>query len=244
MKDLVYRRVFFVAMGMGFFFIALSLLLGPLSYKEQVRIAVDFSLTGIQIALIFLSVLIGADFIRRDIEEHVVFSLLARPLSRFQYYISKFLSFALCALGLTFIMWLSFFFISLLVGINLDWHALLPFLGVYIEALVLFSLSLLLSLFSSLLVTIGASFSIFLVGHWMEVFQRLYEQSSSFFVSVLGWFLVKVLPNLEALNWKSHLTNNKWLELSLYLKFSVYGLVWAVFFLILGSLVFNKKDFS
>ncbi len=95
-KELLYRKIFFVALGLGLSMVLISLLLGPLSFSEESRLAINFSLAGSQIALIFLSVLVGADFIKSDIEGQTIHSFLARPISRFQYYISKFLAFAVC----------------------------------------------------------------------------------------------------------------------------------------------------
>ncbi len=243
-KELIYRKIFFVAMGIGLAFVVLSMLLGPLSYSEESRLAVNFSLSGSQIALIFLSVLVGADFIKADIESQSIHSFLARPITRFQYYFAKFSAFAFCLLFLTFVMWLGFFVIALMLGMEESLVSFVPYLGIYIEALVLFSFALMISLFSSSLLAVGASFTLFLVGHWVDVFKFLAEKSTSLVVKMIGFVLSKGIPNLESLNWKSHLTYGEWLPAFNYVKFSAYGFSWVFFILLIGYFIFSKKDFS
>lgn len=243
-KELIYRKIFFVATGIGVVFVLLSMLLGPLSYSEESRLAINFSLSGSQIALIFLSVLVGADFIKSDIESQSIHSFLARPITRFQYYFAKFLAFSLCLFFLTFVMWIVFFIISLLLGMDESLVSFVPYFGIYIEALVLFSFALMVSLFSSSLLAVGASFTLFLVGHWVEVFRFLAEKSTSLFVKLMGVILSKGIPNLETLNWKSHLTYGEWMPAFSYVKISMYGFSWVFFMLLIGYFIFSKKDFS
>ena len=244
LKELMYKKIFFIALGLGLSFVLLSLLLGPLSYNEQVRLAVNFSLAGSQLALIFLSVLVGADFIKNDIETQSIHSFLARPLSRLEYFLGKFLAFALCLSFLTLLMWLGFFIVASVTGLEGSIKSLIPYVGVYLEALILFSFAMMTSLFSSSLMSVGASFTLFLVGHWVEMFRLLSEKAENPVVQSLGSVLSKVIPNLESLNWKAHLTYNEWLAPMSYIKFSVYGASWVFFLVALGYVVFSKKDFS
>jgi len=243
LKDLVYRKIFFVALGLGMSFVVLSLLLGPLSYNEEARLAINFSLAGSQIALIFLSVLVGADFIKLDIENQSIHSFLARPISRFQFFISKFCAFAACLLFLSFFMWLGFYLVSSVTGLESSFKSVLPFVGVYIESLILFSFATTVSLFASSLMTVGASFTLFLVGHFVEMLRQL-EKSDDLVAKVFGSIITKIIPNLESLNWKAHLTYNEWVSSISYFKFSLYGLSWVFFLLAVGYLIFSKKDFT
>ncbi len=243
-KDLIYRKIVFLTIAIGLVFIILSMLLGSLSYSEESRLAINFSLSGSQIALIFLSILVGADFVRDDIKTQSIHSFLARPITRFQYYFSKFCTFAFFLLFLTFLMWLMFFIISFMLGIKESFISMIPYLGIYIESLVLFSFALMSSLFSSLLVTVGASFTLFLVGHGLNIFEFLMEKSTNFMIKILGLLLLKGIPNLESLNWKSHLTYGEWMPFMSYIKFSAYGFSWAFFILLIGYFIFSKKDFS
>ncbi len=244
LKDLVYRKIFFLTMGIGLAFILLSMLLGPLSYSEESRLAINFSLSGSQIALIFLSVLVGVDFVKSDIESQSIHSFLTRPITRFQYYFSKFCAFAFCLLFLTLVMWFIFFIISFMLGTKESIVSLVPYLGIYVESLVLFSFALMSSLFLSSLLAIGASFTFFLIGHWVDVFKFLMEKSTNVTIKTLGLVFSKCIPNLDSFNWKSHLTYGEWMPFISYIKSLAYGFSWIFFIFLMGYFIFSKKDFS
>lgn len=242
-KDLLHRKVFAVAAVLGIAFVVLSILLGPMSFSEEERVSINFSLAGSQASLIFLAILVGASFLKNDIESKAIHSLLTRPLSRPQYYISKLLSFIVCLFVLSLSMWLAFILAALLSGFDNILLSLLPFLGIFIEALILFSFAMFLSIFTSSFLAIGASISLFLVGHFINNVEHLVRNSASLLVKSIGTLIVWVLPNLESFNWKSHLTYNEWLSASDYAQVSFYGFMWILCITFFGIFVFSKKDF-
>lgn len=243
-KELVHKRIFLVVVVIGLSFVVLSLLLGPLSFAEEKRLSINFSLAGSQVALIFLSVLVGANFLKSDIDSKSIHALLARPISRSQYYLAKFFAFLFCLVLLTIGMWGVFLIAAYSVGFRGIFVSFIPFIGILIESLFLFCFAMLLSLFSSSFLAIGAAFSLFLVGHWVQTFEYLVKNSASALVKGVGYVFMWIVPNLESLNWKSHLTYNEWLSFGDYLQFSAYGLTWIVCLLSFGIYVFSQKDFA
>lgn len=244
-SDLFYRKIVLVSFLLAVFFVVISVLLGPLSYQEQSRLTVNFSLAGSQIALIFLSVLIGASLIKDDISSKAIHGFLTSPVSRTSYVLSKGLSFALVLFAMTFVMWLSFFITSLFVGMDVSYSmSLLPFFGSYLEALLLFSMALCASLFLSFLVTVSVVFSLFLVGHWLDTLNFLLERAESGLVKFISWLLLNGIPNLETLNWKAHLTYNEWSNGWFYITNSLYALLWIAFFTVSALVIFTRKDLA
>ena len=244
-SDLFYRKIVLVSFLLAVFFVIISVLLGPLSYAEESRLTINFSLAGSQIALIFLSVLIGASLIREDITSKAIHGFLTSPVSRVNYVISKGLSFALMLLFMTFVMWFSFFLTSFFIGIEVSYAmSILPFFGSYLEALLLFSMALCLSLFMSFLVTVSVVLSLFLVGHWLDTLNFLVKGAESGFVKVFSWVIINCIPNLETLNWKAHLTYNEWSEAWFYTTNSFYALLWIVFFTLCSLILFTRKDLA
>ena len=244
-SDLLYRKIVLVSFLLALLFVIISVLLGPLSYAEETRLTINFSLAGSQIALIFLSVLIGASLIRDDISSKAIHGFLTSPVSRSSYVVAKSLSFALVLLAMTFVMWFSFFATSFFVGVDISYGmSLLPFLGSYLEALILFSMALCSSLLLSFLVTLSAVFSLFLVGHWLDTLNFLIDKSPSGAVKFLSWVLLNCIPNLETLNWKAHLTYDEWAAGSFYVTNSFYALLWIGLFIVTSLVIFARKDLA
>jgi|GEM_PF-2570975 len=243
--DLVYRKIFLVSLLLSILFVVISLLLGPLSYSEEARLSINFSLAGSQLSLIFLSVLVGAALIKEDINSKAIHGFLTSPFSRHQYVVAKVFAFSVVLFLMTLIMWFSFFISSVFIGIESSYVlSMLPFFGAYLESLVLFSMSLCFSLFLSNLVNISAVFSLFLMGHWLDTLAFLTKKVEGFVFNIISWLLLKIVPNLETLNWKSHLTYNDWSSVGFYVNNSAYALMWVLFFTLLSVFIFNKKDLA
>lgn len=241
-KDLIYRKIILVSFLISFAFISLSVLLGNLSFSEQSRIAINFSLAGTQISLIILSVLLGAEFLKADIESSAVHSFLSRPINRFQYLAAKFKAFGWVLFFMTLVMWLAFYVVSLFIGFEVGLNSFLPFLGAYFEALILFSFAVFCSLFTSYILSVVSTFTLFLFGHWLETLHFLASKSQSEATQFLADVLVKILPNLEALNWKSHLTYDQWSSAYFYFENLVYAYFWVLFLFLISLAAFNRKD--
>lgn len=240
--SLSHKKIYFVGLSIGALLTLLSLLLGPLGFEEEKRLSINFGLAGAQVGAIFLAVLSGASLLKEELENQTAFIFLSKDITRSQYLISKFIGFVF-SLSVTLGILSGFFFLtSFLTGLEWTLKILIPFSGIFVEALVLFSFALLISLLTSSLLTTGLSFCFFLITHWVQTLEYLIKENSGPWLKTMGPFISWVIPNLESLNWKSHLTYGEWAEPRVYLFSLTYGLCWVVVFLCLGVLVFNKKD--
>lgn len=243
-KDLIYKKIFLVSLVLGLFFIVLSLLLGPLSYSEESRLATNFSLAGSQVALILLSILVGSNFIREDVDSKSIFAFLTSPITRRKYVLSKFLAFSLGLMIMVLAMWVSFFIVSVVVGIEMTsvLHSFLPFWGIYLESVLLFSFSIMVSMHASFLLSVALSFSVFLAGHWLDTIHFLMGKAEGVGIKIVSLVFLYGLPNLESLNWKAQLTYNDWEPSMFYLKNTIYAFFWIALLLFISVFSFSKKD--
>lgn len=241
---LSHKKIYFVGLSIGALLTLLSLLLGPLGFEEEKRLSINFGLAGAQVGAIFLAVLSGATLLKEELENQSAFIFLSKDISRSQYLLSKFFGF-IFSLTITLGILSGFFYItSFLTGLEWSLNILIPFAGIFIEALVLFTFAMLISLVTSSLLTTGLSFCFFLITHWVQTLEYLIKENANPMLKTVGPFISWVIPNLEGLNWKAHLTYGEWEPVSFYLLSSAYGLCWVIVFLGLSILVFNKKDLS
>ncbi len=240
--DLSYRKIFYVALFIGFLLCVIGLLLGPLGLQQEQRMAINFGLAGCQMGLVFLSAIIGSLIVKEDISRKVLFIYLTKSVTRAEYILAKYLGFALTLLSLMFILVLFFSGSLLISGKSLRLSLLLPFLGIFIESFIIFSLTCLVSIVSSTYLSMGVGFALFLIGHWVQTAEYLASQSESvvviFFAQAVKWSF----PNFESFNWKSHLTNMDWQTAGEYLHSVAYGMCWVGIVLSLTIIVFNVID--
>ena len=88
-----------VLYGIGAFallLVAASLLIGQITAGEDVKIIKDLGLATIELAGVLMTVFIGVGLVAREIERRSIFSLLAKPLPRWEFIVGKY-----CGLVLT-----------------------------------------------------------------------------------------------------------------------------------------------
>jgi ABC-type transport system involved in multi-copper enzyme maturation permease subunit len=241
---LSHKKIYFVGLSIGALLTLLSLLLGPLGFEEEKRLSINFGLAGAQVGAIFLAVLSGATLLKEELENQSAFIFLSKDISRTQYLISKFIGFVYSLLVTLGILSGFFYLTSFLTGLDWSLNVFIPFSGIFVEALILFCFSLLISLVTSSLLTVGLSFCFFMITHWVQTLEHLIKEGSAPFLKIMGPIISWTIPNLESLNWKSHLTYNEWYGPSYYILSLSYGMLWVVIFLCISILVFNKKDLS
>src|SRR5688572_46674 len=90
-RELVRERVFWLVAGLAIFLLCLSLLLGELSFDERERLLWDFGLAAAEIGALAMALFSGSYLIPREVERQTCLLILAKPVSRFQFLLGKWL---------------------------------------------------------------------------------------------------------------------------------------------------------
>src|SRR5437868_12674937 len=89
--ELARLRVFYVLVLFALVLIVSSTLLSRISFQQELQVSKDISLEAINFFLSLLAIVATAQLLPRDIEDRVVYSVLAKPVPRFEYILGKFL---------------------------------------------------------------------------------------------------------------------------------------------------------
>ena len=242
-KEVVRHKFFYGMAVIALFILGMGMLLGTLSMSEQTRLVVDMSLFGTQIVLIAICVFFGSLSIARDLEKKVLMTLISRPISRPMYIFGKFF-------GIAFITLTALFIIGGLVGVLLYYYNapinaifIKALWGIYLEALVLLSISVLLSAFTSPFLIICLSFSVFIIGHWIDTVRTLLEKSEDPLIQIFSDYVLLIFPNLEKFNWRPHVVYQDLIPIEEVVFYSFYAFSWIILSLVISIPIFNKKDF-
>ena len=242
--EMIRDRVLYFIVIFSLLFMALCFALGQLSYDEIFRLSVSLGLGGIHLCFTGLAIFLGCNIFYREIERKTIYTVLARPISRSQYLLGKYLG----LMGLLLIMLLGLMFCFSLTewfyGLPLFITSYYSFLGFFFEACILLAVTFFFSSFSKPFLAATGSVSFFLIGHWIYNLEPLVEQSRSTTFKVTAGIIQRIFPDLEKLNWRDHAIA----------KFHVYSydiiyaiamvLLWSTFFFLLASVIFRRKDFE
>jgi len=205
---------------------------------------VGLGLSSIHLCFCGLTIFLGCSLFYREIEQKTIYTLLVRPLHRWQYLFAKYLGlFAVLSVLLLGFM-VSFLTVQMFLGLDFHLSLMVPFLGFLMESAILLALTFFLSSFCTPYVAISCSIAGFVVGHWIQNLVELVAKAKSDLFYTVGKGIIYTFPNLEALNWRAYGVARELLhaiDLS-------YGLLltvsWTFFLLLCSVLIFKNKNFE
>lgn len=235
---ILYNLLFFALLLMGF-----SVLLGDFTIAEQKKIVTDLGLAAINLVGIVIAIFVGIGLVSKEIERRTVYTIMARPISRAQFILGKYLGLALTLLINVSIMLAVFLATLLMDRVPLHWGLFQAVELIYVELLLVTSLALFFSTFSSSTVSAMMTLGIYVIGHLTGDLKGIAAKSASETVKGVMTALYYVCPNLEALNIKGQAAMGTPVALSYQLVASGYGLVYAAVLIAAACAVFNRRDF-
>ena len=94
-RDLIRQKVFYFMVVFALILIGTSLAFVSLSFKGQLQTIMDVSLGAMSVFTMLLAVLSTAMLLPKDIEDRTLYTILAKPVARFEYLLGKLLGVAL-----------------------------------------------------------------------------------------------------------------------------------------------------
>ena len=106
--ELVRQKVFYFLLIFGLIVIGNSAFLAKFSFQEEFQMLKDVSLGAMSVFLSLLSILATATLLPRDLEDRTIFTILSKPVPRYEYLLGKLLGVILLLTVSTLIMGLLF----------------------------------------------------------------------------------------------------------------------------------------
>ena len=88
-RDLVRQKVFYFMLVFALILIGVSLTLASISFQGQLQTVMDVCLGAMSVFTMLLAVLATAMLLPKDMEDRTLYTILAKPVSRFEYLVGK-----------------------------------------------------------------------------------------------------------------------------------------------------------
>ena len=235
---ILYNLLFFALLLIGF-----SALLGDFTIAEQKKIVTDLGLAAINLVGVIIAIFIGIGLVSKEIERRTVYTIMARPISRAQFILGKYLGLALTLLVNVGIMLAVFLATLLMDGVPIHWGLFQAVELIYVELLLVTALALFFSTFSSSTVSAIMTLGFYVIGHLTADLKGIAAKSASETVKAAMTGLYYLCPNLETLNVKGQAAMGTSVALPYQVLASAYGLAYAAVLITAACAVFNRRDF-
>jgi ABC-type transport system involved in multi-copper enzyme maturation permease subunit len=248
----LYNLVFFAIL-----LIAASVLLGQLTAGQEVKIIKDLGLSAMSVFGLFIAVFIGIGLVSKEVERRSIYALLAKPISRAQFVLGKY-----CGLVLTLAVNLTVMAVALYAVLAvtewstaeavrraweapaLDLRLAKAMLLIFAQLALITGVALLLSTFSSPLLSAALTFGLFVVGHFNQDL-RNFEQVVD--LRPLAWILrglYYLLPNLSPFDVKALVVHAQPVPWGYIAATFAYALAYIAALLAAATWIFSRRDFK
>ncbi|MGB7295798.1 MAG: ABC transporter permease [Candidatus Aminicenantales bacterium] len=235
---ILYLLFFFAAVALVF-----SRVLAVLTVGDRVKIIKDVGLASISLFGVLMAILIGTGLVYKEIDKKTIYTLLSKPIQRWQFLLGKFFGLVLTLFIMTLAMSLIFLVIVLLHTGRLEGLMLLAILFIFIELVLITAVAILFSCFSTPILSSIYTLSFYLIGHLSWGLETLILKTRPGPTRTLLRGLSAVLPDLENFNFKTEIVHGLDIDPRFFLYSTAYGLVYTLFILALAVLIFKKRDF-
>ncbi|MCH8205010.1 MAG: ABC transporter permease subunit [Candidatus Hydrogenedentes bacterium] len=220
--------------------------------EVQTKIIKDICVSAIAIFGVLITIFISASVVPTELENKVVYTILSKPIRRYQYLAGKFLGVQLIVIANLVLMSLLFaaalYAKERIVPTLLFWSTLLTYFQFLIISAFTFAISC--TSTSSVLPTISGLF-IYIAGNLTEYLKDVYirvGESEQFFdrmIANVAWGLYKVLPNLRSFDLKDqilYLQSNDPPKDIMIPNLIAYGVLFAAVGYLLAWVLFSRKE--
>ena len=234
----LYLLFFFAAVALIF-----SRLLAMLTVGDKIKIIKDVGLGSISLFGMLMAILIGTGLVYKEIDKKTIFTLISKPIHRWQFLLGKFFGLVLTLFIMILLMSFIFLVIVFLNTSKIEGRLLLAVLFIFIELVLITAVAIFFSCFSTPILSSLFSVSFYLIGHFSWGLQTLIQKTKPGATKVLMQGIYALLPDLENFNFKTEVVYGLTVDPKFYFYSAVYGLVYTSFVLVLATIIFRKRDF-
>jgi ABC-type transport system involved in multi-copper enzyme maturation permease subunit len=242
-KETIRDKILYNLVLFAILLIGASVLLGTLTIGEQARIVNDLGLAAINLVAVIIAIFVGIGLVTKEIERRTIYTILARPITRVQFILGKYLGLVFIVAVNVAIMFAMFLATIWLSG-NIIYGSLFQAVElIFVETLLVTAIAMFFSTFSSPTLSATMTIGLYVIGHLTSDLKGIAEKSQNQLTEAAMTALYYVCPNLEMLNVKGQAASGLLIEVGYQATATAYGLLYAGLLLTGACLIFQRRDF-
>ena len=243
-REAVRNKIFYMLIVFGIVFALSSRLVGLLTLGDATKVMKNVGLASINFFSVLIAIFTGTNLIYKEIDKKTIYNIISKPITRSNFIIGKFLGLAYTLLVALVSMAVVFFLFLLISTGEFDWRILIYFGLLYLELLIIISISLVFSSFSTPILSSIFTVIVYLVGHVLWTFNEFKYKLVEPVARIVAHIFYYILPNLEKFNLRDQIVMNTGIDMNAVFISIVYGIFYIASLLILAILIFNRREFK
>jgi ABC-type transport system involved in multi-copper enzyme maturation permease subunit len=243
-REAVRDRVLYNLVAFAVLMSGAAILVGQISFGIERLVVINLGLTAVSLFGTVIAIFIGIGLVSKEIDKRTLYTVLSRPVRRWEFIVGKFFGLSGTLVVNTFFMALGVFASLLYVSHHFqktDGWVLVALYFIVLQLLMITALALLFSSYSSPLMSAVFAFCIFVIGSFAEDL-RGFAAMTQGFTRWLAIGAAYLLPNFSALNVISQVAHDQPVSAQLIFYNTAYALIYATVAICGAVLIFEHRN--
>jgi ABC-type transport system involved in multi-copper enzyme maturation permease subunit len=243
-REAVRDRVLYNLIFFAILLVASSVLFGQISIGIERQVLINLGLSAISVFGVAIAIFIGIGLVSKEIDKRTLYTVLSRPVRRWEFIVGKFFGLAGTLAVNTFFMAMGFFAALLYLAHGFeraDGWLLVAIWFIVLEFVIVTALALLFSSFSTPLESAVFALLLFIIGSFAEDL-RGFARMAHGLTHVLATIAAYVVPNFAAFNVIGRVAHSEPVAGSLILYNTIYALLYATAAIAGAVLIFERRN--
>jgi ABC-type transport system involved in multi-copper enzyme maturation permease subunit len=243
-REAVRDRVLYNLIAFALLMTGGAILVGQISIDIERLVVVNLGLTAVSLFGVVIAIFIGIGLVAKEIDKRTLYTVLSRPVRRWEFIVGKF--FGLVGTLVVNATLMAFGVFAALLYVAHRFHkpdawVLVALYFIILEFLVVTSLALLFSSFSTPIMSAIFTFALFVIGSFAEDL-RGFATMAKGLTHWLSLGAAYIVPNLSALNVISSVAHGEPVAGRLILYNTIYALFYAAMAITGAVLIFDRRN--
>ena len=242
-RETVRERVLYNLVFFAILMTLSGLLLGQLSIRQDEKIIKEIGLSAIELFGNLIAIFIGVGLVSKEIERKSLYPLLAKPLSRDEFFLGKFLGLAFTLLVNVAVMAAGLFLTLLATQGKADLRVLNAIYPAYLGLLLVVALAMLFSTLTSSTVAAIGTVGLAVAGRFSDVVKNMREVAPG----VPHWLVDGIyyaVPNFRNFDFKDRAVYGDAVSVSTLGYVTLYAVLYIALVVGAGLASFRARDFK
>ncbi len=244
-REAVRDRVLYNLVFFALLLIATSILVGQISIGIESIVLVSLGLSAISVIGLLIAIFTGVGLVSKEIEKRTLYALLSKPVRRWEFLTGKFGGLVLTLAVNTAAMALGLLLALLFVKHGVNSGDATVFIAVYfilLKLAIVVALALLFSCFTSQLLAILFTASLYIAGLFISEMRNLDGSKMGPAVKLFFSWMSYLLPNFQNFDLRAAAAHGRAVPAALILHNTLYAVLYCAIVLSVASVVFARRN--
>ena len=243
-KEVIRDKIFYNLLIFALLVIFASVLIGELSIGQNEKFIKDIGLAAILFFGILTAILVGISLVYKEIDRKTVYTIISKPVHRYEFLLSKYFGLCLTLLVNVAVMTAFLFIVIWWKGFSANLSLLKAVLLIFFELILLTAIALLFSTFSSPTLSAIFTVAIYIIGNLTsdlkDIGQSAHSKMSQYLINLCYY----IFPNFSNFNLRSEAVNGINISATDILSVVLYSSLYTSVILFISILSFQRREFN